>query len=63
MSISRLDFTIKINFFMVKSSLTRKKTSKNAIFPLFDDFVKKSQKFIFFTIFRLFLDKKHSKTF
>jgi hypothetical protein len=36
---------------------------KNDVFPLFDDFVKKVKNSYFFTIFRIFFDLKHSKTF
>jgi hypothetical protein len=35
----------------------------NVVFPLFNHFVKNIKNSIFFTIFRLFFDQKHSKTF
>ncbi len=67
------DFPFKNHFFMVRSSPTCKKTSfsnsasvfhyKNAVISLFDDFVKKVKNSYFFTIFRIFFDQKHSKTF
>jgi hypothetical protein len=35
---------------------------KNGVFPLFNDFVKKVNNSFFFTIFQLFVNKKHSNT-